>query len=277
MPEYTVSLLIWIIPIILFLFFFHSRRLLVAEKLKAFYFTVGLLSSVGIILDLLFARYFFLFPDPAATCGITITGIPIEEFIFYITGFWFILSLYVFCDEWYLSKYNPPDSYYIRFRSRARKMIYLHWPTVFLLLVLVGSGIAVKMSLNPTPPLVPGYFTFLCCAAYVPFFFFYRITKRFINGRAFVFTLLLTVLISVLWEVTLALPRGYWNYQHRQMVGVFITPWSNLPVEAITVWIFCTLVIMVYEFIKLYLFKEKSLTLRRSRSRVFSETTPKPE
>jgi hypothetical protein len=68
------------------------------------------------------------------------------------------------------------------------------------------------------------------------------------------FSLLGTVLISIIWEVTLALPRGYWNYQHAAMIGIFIPVWAQLPIEAVTVWIFCTLVIMVYEFVKIYFF-----------------------
>jgi hypothetical protein len=38
------------------------------------------------------------------------------------------------------------------------------------------------------------------------------------------------------------------------MLGVFIKPWHDLPIEAVTVWIFSTLVILVYEFLKICYF-----------------------
>jgi hypothetical protein len=66
--------------------------------------------------------------------------------------------------------------------------------------------------------------------------------------------LILTVLISIIWEVTLALPRGYWGYQHGAMLGIFIGVWNGLPIEQITVWFFCTYVIFFYEFIKICYF-----------------------
>jgi len=68
--------------------------------------------------------------------------------------------------------------------------------------------------------------------------------------------MLATVLISIIWEVTLALPRGYWDYQHGAMLGIFIGVWHDLPIEAITVWIFCTLVIMFYEYVKICYFTD---------------------
>jgi hypothetical protein len=36
--------------------------------------------------------------------GISIKGIPVEEFVFYVTGFWFVIFIYVFCDEYFLKK-----------------------------------------------------------------------------------------------------------------------------------------------------------------------------
>jgi hypothetical protein len=44
------------------------------------------------------------------------------------------------------------------------------------------------------------------------------------------------VLVSLLWEVTLALPNGWWDYHHARMLGVLIEPWSELPLEATALW-----------------------------------------
>jgi hypothetical protein len=126
------------------------------------------------------------------------------------------------------------------------------WHVVFLVVV----ALVAKRFLNPTGGLLPGYFVFLAVAAYMPSFLFYRVTKLFVNWRAFIFSMLATVLISIIWEVTLALPRGYWDYQHGAMLGIFIGVWHDLPIEAITVWIFCTLVIMFYEYVKICYFTD---------------------
>ena len=86
-PEYTVSLLIWIIPVFVLTVFFINKRLLSPEKSFALIVTVAVLAAAGCALDLLFAKSFFLFPNPRAVIGLKIKGIPIEEFIFYVTAF----------------------------------------------------------------------------------------------------------------------------------------------------------------------------------------------
>lgn len=255
MPEYTLTLLIWILPIIFFEIFFYKKKLLSPPKRKALNITVAILAALGIGLDLFFARIFFTFPNKSMTIGFDIFKIPIEEFIFYITGFWFIIYLYVFCDEWFLKKYNPSDEKYARYSRVLNKMtkrkFFIHKKSIYLAIVFLICGVVIKRLLQPEAGIIPGYFSFLTLAAYVPMILFYRVTKSYINWRSFSFSLILTVLISIIWEVTLAIPRGYWGYQEEQMLGIFISPWSRLPIEAVSVWIFCTLVILVYEYLKI--------------------------
>jgi hypothetical protein len=256
-PEYTVSLLIWIVPIGALEFFFIKKRLLSPEKSFALIVTVAVLAAIGIVLDLLFAKSFFLFPNARAVLGISIKGIPVEEFVFYVAGFWFVIFIYVFCDEYFLKKYNVSDKKYARFRARLKRTMFVHINSAWHVVFLVVVALVAKRFLNPTGGLLPGYFVFLAVAAYMPSFLFYRVTKLFVNWRAFIFSMLATVLISIIWEVTLALPRGYWDYQHGAMLGIFIGVWHDLPIEAITVWIFCTLVIMFYEYVKICYFTDE--------------------
>jgi len=255
MPEYTISLAIWIVPICVLSIFFVRKLLLTPEKMFALFITIAVSAAVGIILDLLFALTFFRFPDSHTTIGWTIRGIPVEEFVFYITGFWFIVFVYVFCDEWYLLKYNVPDHRYARYRKWVRRRFFVHKSSIVQVVLLVVLGIVVKRLLNPEP-VIPGYYTFLVIAAYMPMIFFWRITRLFVNWRGYVVTVLTTVLLSIIWEVTLALPRGYWNYQPQHMLGIFIKPWSKLPIEAVTVWVCSSLAILVYEYVKIRFFTE---------------------
>jgi len=49
--------------------------------------------------------------------------------------------------------------------------------------------------------------------------------------------MLVLVVLAAIWEVTLALPNGWWAYRPEHMAGWIATPWASLPVEAIAVWV----------------------------------------
>ena len=66
-------------------------------------------------------------------------------------------------------------------------------------------------------------------------------------------TVFFILLVSLLWEATLALPYGWWNYQHRQMMGLYIGAWSELPIEAVTVWLAVTYgSVILFEAVKIW-------------------------
>ncbi len=82
--------------------------------------------------------------------------------------------------------------------------------------------------------------------------------KRFINWRALSLSLFLIVPISLLWEATLAVPYNWWNFQHGQMMGLFIGAWSNLPIEEVFVWIAATYATaIVFEVVKVVLASDR--------------------
>ncbi len=68
-----------------------------------------------------------------------------------------------------------------------------------------------------------------------------------------------------MWEATLALPYGWWDYNHNQMVGVFITPWSSLPIEAVVLWVAATWSnIAIYEVAKLWVHRRRGAPVQLS-------------
>ena len=68
------------------------------------------------------------------------------------------------------------------------------------------------------------------------------------------------VLISLIWEATLALPYQWWGFQHRAMTGIFIGAWHDLPIEEIVVWFSVSYAtIIIYETIKIWLTSRKTL------------------
>ena len=89
---------------------------------------------------------------------------------------------------------------------------------------------------------------------------FFPVARRFINWRALSLTLFFMLLVSLLWEVTLAVPYNWWNFQHRQMTGIFIGAWSYLPIEEVCVWVAVTYATaIIFEVVKVWLASERTV------------------
>jgi len=75
-----------------------------------------------------------------------------------------------------------------------------------------------------------------------------------------VLTLFFMLLVSLVWEATLAVPYNWWNFQRSQMMGIFVGAWSRLPIEEICVWIAVTYAtVIVFEVVKVLLASERSV------------------
>ncbi|HZD48008.1 MAG TPA: hypothetical protein VE178_04615 [Silvibacterium sp.] len=249
---YTVSLLLFIVPIVVIAFWFIPREEIKVSE-KAFWWTIGLLFPLGALLDFLFASRFFLFPNLGATLGIKAPAlgswVPIEEYIFYFTGFLAVLLLYIWFDEYWLSAYTVPgisDE-----RSIFDRLVRFHPESLLLAVVLIAAAFAYRKLLAPTLPGFPGYSIFLIAGALLPSSILFPSARPVINWRALSLTMFMILLISLLWEVTLALPYGWWNFQDSAMLGLRITAWFGLPVEEVFIWIAVTwATVIVYETVK---------------------------
>jgi hypothetical protein len=251
---YTWSLALFIIPIGVLAWWFARRPDLKFPR-KAFWRTIAVLAPLGFVLDLLFGNAFFIFPNKAATLGCNVPAlggaIPIEEFIFYLTGFMLVLLSYIWCDEYWMAAYNVPD-----YKEAARditRIVRFHFGSVVLGLVSIAAAILYRKFVSNTSEGFPWYFIYLICASLVPSAGFFYTAQRFINWRAFSFTFFLLLLISLLWEVTLALPYGWWEYRSNILIGLQIGAWSGLPIEAACVWMAVTFTaVITYEVIKIW-------------------------
>src|SRR5712692_2243426 len=216
--------------------------------------------SIGFGLDFFFAHRFFIFPNAGATLKIEAPAVgrpvPIEEYVFYLTGFIAVLLIYVWMDEFWLAAYNVPD-----YHGEAKlipRLLQFHPTSAILGVVLIAAAVVYKKKFSATPEGFPGYFTFLVFGGLVPAASFFPTTRRFINWRAFSLTFFFILLVSLLWEATLAKPYGWWDYQPEQMIGLSIGAWSGLPIEAICVWIAVTYAtVIVFEVVKLWQASEK--------------------
>jgi len=268
---YTVSLLLFIIPILVIGGWLVPRDNVKISK-KSFLRTIAVLFPLGVILDFFFAHLFLKFPNSNATLGIPapalgqclnchiflgtpehviIGSVPLEEYVFYFTGFVLVLLLYIWLDEYWLSAYTIPPS--DELRTNFQRLLQFHPASLILAVGLAAASILYRhiYDMHHAPPGFPGYFLFLVIGALGPSTALFPSVLPVVNWRAFSLTLFVILLTSLLWEATLGVPYGWWDYQHTQMMGVFVTAWNFLPIEAICVWIAVTFqTVMVYEVIK---------------------------
>ena len=249
---YTFSLMLFAFPCVVFGFWVGRNRQ-TPEQRRACLFTLILLIPLGFLLDLIFGRAFLRFPNLKATVGILVpaydlkTGwrglwgsgwkpfLPLEEFAFYALGFVAMLLLYVWGDE-ILFRTNKVDD---RQRAprvfRGWKATLLFWLTVGL--VLFGISWLIRRGVpSQSGRAFPGYFLFLLIGSIVPSLFCSRVAFQFINWRALTTSWLLVLGISQFWEASLGVPYGWWAYEPDQMMGIFLKPHCDLPIEAVLVW-----------------------------------------
>lgn len=74
-----------------------------------------------------------------------------------------------------------------------------------------------------------------------------------VNWRSFAATALYMTLLSVLFEITVALPYGWWGFEDQILLGVRFTAWWDLPVEQLFLYVINTYeIVLVYETVVLW-------------------------
>jgi hypothetical protein len=263
---YTFSLALFVVPCVVFgVWVWQSRR--TTEQRRACLITLILLIPLGFSLDIFFGRTFLRFPNLAATLGILIPGydlrtgwhglsgsgwdpfLPLEEFAFYALGFMAMLLAYIWGDE-ILFRANKVDD-----RQRTPR-VFRGWKATLLFwlalgAVLFGMAWLIRRAVpSQSAGAFPGYFLFLLSASIVPSLFCSRVAFQFVNWRALATAWLFILAISQFWEASLGVPYGWWGYEPDQMMGIFLKPHCDLPIEAALVWTLGSwTTVMIYETI----------------------------
>lgn len=252
---YFTSLGLWAIPI---LYLWPVFNTITADgtgrRRRALYSSAGMIIGLGVVLDFVFGHLTFRFPGcgeppdtrPYLLCLPAVGGsVPIEELLFYAMGPVAMVLVYACADEQWLSRYNPKDN------LLDLKLIQLS-PRLAIVAAAAAVASLVFWRVNGT---FPTYFAFLAAGAILPAMFLYRTIGHLTNWPAFAVTVLYVLVTSLIWEVTLAIPRRWWSYEPSGMIGLTITAWSRgdavFPVEAAVVWLaapFST--VLAYEFTK---------------------------
>jgi len=251
---YSWSLLLFIIPILVIGgWFLPSERVRIPKR--AFWRTIWILVPFGFGLDFFFAHCFFEFKNVGATVGIRAAaiggGVPVEEYIFYFSGFLAVLLIYVWLDEYWLAEYS--SSVVSDLPTEIERLLRFHPASFIVGLALIAIAILYKKLHSPFPEGFPGYFTVLILGGVVPSATLFQTARRLINWRAFSLAIFMILLISLFWEATLAVPYQWWGYQQKEMIGISIGAWAGLPIEAVLVWIAVTYgTTIVYEVMKVW-------------------------
>ena len=258
---YTVSLLLFLVPILVIGLWLIPAEGVEIPK-RAFWITIAILGPLGCSLDFFFASRFFTFPNHGATLGIDtpVVGgsVPIEEYVFYFSGFVAVLLIYLWLNEYWLAAYSVPD--YKGESRQIRRILRFHPASLAAGIALIAAAVLYRRFVSHDPTGFPAYFTFLVLGAMVPSASLFHSAQRLINWRAFSLTIFMILLISMFWEATLAVPYGWWGFQSSQMIGVFIGAWAGLPVEEVFVWIAVTYATtIVFETVKICLASERTV------------------
>ena len=278
LPGYTTSLALILLPLMaLFVWFLRHRKRLSLQG-KALGLTALLVFPLWVALDILLAHRLFCFPSADATIGWNLLGyvpattscrasppagwgfnIPVEELVFYLGSCLVLVLLYIWSSEEWFEAYSTQEQRLESAEGNIPRAVQLHWGLLVLGSLLLGVVWVYKRWVSPWNTGFPLYSFILIAFALVPNILFYNALGQFINERALLFTMTVAVLVSLIWEVTLALPNGWWDYQRDQMMGLTITPWSDLPIEAAVLWVFAGWGnVILYEFFRFKLHTRRS-------------------
>ena len=183
---YTVSLLLFIIPILVIAFWFLPQEDVKIEK-KSFGWTLGLLVPIGTGLDFFFAQYFFIFPNEGSNPGNQSPSprlsCPHRRVRLLSHRLFCVLLLYLWLDQYWLAAYSiQADS---AERKQFHRLLKLHPESVVLAVLLVAGAVVYKKFFSTTPAGFPGYFIFIALTALVPSSALLPSARIVINWRAF--------------------------------------------------------------------------------------------
>ena len=253
--SYLFSLVFWVFPIIVLLpDFLAATDTATKRRRRALWYSAGWIVTLGIALD------FGLGPRILTFTGdwylYRVRDIPVEELLFYTLAPLAIILVYAWCDEHWLLAYNQTA---VRDHVLAREppLLKSSPPIVATALALIGLATTIKWVAHGRLAL-PTYATFLIVFAFIPAAATYRAVHAFVNWRAFGATTIYVIGTSLAYEVTLAIPLGWWGYREEATIGITIWRWSSeghpFPLEAAAVWVAAPFsCVLTYEFAKAYL------------------------
>jgi hypothetical protein len=251
---YLTSLLFWLIPIVYLSWTFMTITAGgQGRRRKALLISTISIIVMGVVLDFLLGYKTLRFPDcqqpewgQYVRCLPAVGGqVPVEEILFYALGPVAMVLVYACADEVWLRLYNPFDD------LLNVRLLQVSWPLVY---TAIGAAFVLFGAWRSNGTF-PTYAAFLSAGALWPAVVLYRCIGGLTNWPAFAVTTLYVSVTSVIWEVTLAIPRVWWGYEPSGMLGWHVTAWGRdgaiFPIEAAFVWLAAPFfTVLLYEFVK---------------------------
>ena len=177
--------------------------------------------------------------------------VPVEEYIFYFTGFLCVLLIYVWLDEFWLVAYNVPD--YPGEAKKISRLLQFHPTSAIVGVLLILMAIVYKKMFSPVPDGFPGYFTVLVVGAFSS-------CNELLSDRPAIYQLASLQPDAFHCRAGKFAVGGHAGralqvvgFSDAQMTGLFIGAWARLPIEEVGVWIAVTYAtVIVFEVFKLW-------------------------
>lgn len=260
--SFTWSNLIFVLPTVVLVRQLVRRQIVLSPLILSW----GILSILVVALDVLVIAQEFKFPNKQAVWGWYVTAfnvdtrsfdypVPVEDVVFYVVGIGFVLSTYVWLSDVWLSKYRPPYCSTSRmfWSSGLDDCVWRNALAVIATATLVKSLKCACFSL-------PWYLLAHIIFCWIPAMYLHARVRHCVNWPALSTTVLIVLLLSCIWEATLAVPCRWWEYHTEPLVGVYLVPW-NLPIEAIFMWTESSLLpVFGYEYIAGRLFRFRAVS-----------------
>jgi hypothetical protein len=242
---YTISLLLFLSPVMTMAWQLLKNPSHAVHR-RALFWATGTITLIGFVLDLIFGYSFFTFKNTGAVLGYYLPAwswgqmawvpsyLPIEEFAFYILGSLFMLTTYLWIEWSWLEDEVVMDRR--NGAKRVEKLIEINPKTFVAWVVAIIAGVLYKRYLGVEEGFA-GYYLFIMVLGFLPTVLFLNGIQNFVNWRAFSIAYGILMFVELMWEVTLAIPFDWWNYQGAQMLGIRSRAWHGLPLEAALLWI----------------------------------------
>jgi len=155
---------------------------------------------------------------------------------------------------WFIKGHpTKPDRFWPSFKLFVRDARHHQLGRMFALVLCGLAGVVWIYGQFDAIDGTPVYAMYLLISAGVASYLLLGQVYDHLNWRAFALTAVYMALLSVVYEITLALPFGWWGFRESLMLGVSMAAWWDQPIEQLFIYASGTYVIvLIWEAVLLW-------------------------